>query len=57
MKTLIENSLEVDNSLKSVQQFGNGLWFTAAASIDDEFFAMSLLLLLLKIIPSAGTGR
>jgi len=52
VKTLIENSLEVDNSLKSVQQFGNALWFIAASCVDDECFddkgfAVRLLLLLL----------
>jgi len=37
---------------KSVQQFGNPLWFTAVSSVDDESFhdeafAVRLLLLLL----------
>jgi len=43
-------------SLKSVQQFGNVLWFTAASTVDDESFAVSLLFLFLKIIPSAGSA-
>jgi len=57
----MQNSLQVDiNSFKSVQQFGNALWFTAASSVDeesfhDEAFAVRLLLLHLYIIPSAGT--
>jgi len=61
VKTLILNSLQVDiNSFKSVQHFGNALWFTAASSVDDESFhdeafPVRLLLLHLCIIPSAGT--
>ena len=48
VKTLIQNSLQVDiNSCKSVQQFGNALWFTAASSVDDKAFAVRLLLLLI----------
>ena len=43
-------------SLKSVQQFENVLWFTAASTVDDESFAVSLLFLFLKIIPSAGSA-
>jgi len=39
VKTLILNSLQVHiNSFKSVQQFGNVLWFTAASSVDGESF-------------------
>jgi len=51
-ETLIKNNLQVDiNSFKSVQQFGNALWFATASSVDesfhDEAFAVRLLLLLL----------
>ena len=36
VKTLIQNNLQVHiNSFKSVQQFGNALWFTTASSVDN----------------------